>query len=249
MKKIVINNVNASSKKDNEKLLYDLNLEIKENEFIAVIGSSGSGKTSFFNLIINELKILSGNIFFNNKNYFDFNKKEIKSFKQSVGYLNQKPNLLYEEDVYHNIKKFYNLQTNNFFKLFNIITQKDFDFIKGILKQFLIEDFIFTPVSNLSGGQQQRVEIAKLLIKKSQIILADEPTTGLDYKTSETVLKSLKTLSQLQKTITLVNIHDLSLISDKYFSRVIAFKKGRIALDISIDQFNLKTIKEKKIYE
>ncbi|WP_033161017.1 ATP-binding cassette domain-containing protein [[Mycoplasma] collis] len=244
MKKIVIKNVSAKSKKDNQNLLFDLNLEIKENEFIAILGLSGSGKTSFFNLLINDLKIVKGDIFFNGKKYQHFTKNQMKNYKQSIGFLNQKPNLLYDEDVFKNIKKFYSLQANKFFKFFNIITKKDFDFIVDILKKFEISQYIFTPVENLSGGQQQRVEIAKLLIKNSMIILADEPTTGLDFKTSNSVLKSLKNLSITQKAITLVNTHDLSLISDKFFTRIIAFKKGKIVLDIDIKQFDIKKIKE-----
>ncbi|MBD4756528.1 ATP-binding cassette domain-containing protein, partial [Xanthomonas citri pv. citri] len=110
-----------------------------------------------------------------------------------------------------------------------IITKEQKINIFTKLDELGILDKAFYKVSDLSGGQQQRVEIAKLLVKNVDLILADEPTSNLDRLTSLEVLSLLREIANQGKTI-IVNIHDLSLVKEN-FDRVIAIKNKTIVFD------------------
>ncbi|PAK21199.1 hypothetical protein CJJ23_03240 [Mycoplasmopsis agassizii] len=244
---IELNNISASYKNSKEELLKNINLKLDKNEFIAIIGSSGAGKTSLFNLLINHLKITEGDFLVYGENIKKFSKNDLKKYVKSFAFLNQSPNLIFEDDVYKNLKRFYNLQENKFFRFFNIITKQDFENIKKILKTLSIEDFIFTPVGNLSGGQKQRVELSKIFLQKPQIILADEPTTGLDVNIAEDVINAIKYVATTENILTLINIHDLGLINKQVFTKVIGLKNGIIFKTWEIDDFSID--EAKKIYQ
>ncbi|UUM25794.1 ATP-binding cassette domain-containing protein [Mycoplasmopsis agalactiae] len=175
-------------------------------------------------------------------------KKQKKSIMSRIGFLTQKPNLINTENVYNNITRSISQYKNWFYKLFSIITKEQKINIFTKLDELGILDKAFYKVSDLSGGQQQRVEIAKLLVKNVDLILADEPTSNLDRLTSLEVLSLLREIANQGKTI-IVNIHDLSLVKEN-FDRVIAIKNKTIVFDKKtkdVEQWELNSIIETKI--
>ncbi|MCE6061550.1 ATP-binding cassette domain-containing protein [Mycoplasmopsis agalactiae] len=182
------------------------------------------------------------------KNKKIFYKKQKKSIMSRIGFLTQKPNLINTENVYNNITRSISQYKNWFYKLFSIITKEQKINIFTKLDELGILDKAFYKVSDLSGGQQQRVEIAKLLVKNVDLILADEPTSNLDRLTSLEVLSLLREIANQGKTI-IVNIHDLSLVKEN-FDRVIAIKNKTIVFDKKtkdVEQWELNSIIETKI--
>ncbi|SGA02495.1 peptide ABC transporter ATP-binding protein [Mycoplasmopsis arginini] len=130
-------------------------------------------------------------------------------------------------NIYENILHFYPSYKNKLFAFFKILTKKQKIEIFEVLESLNILDKVFTKVSDLSGGQKHRVEIAKLLLKKVEIILADEPTASLDIKTSKDIMNILKSINKNYETTILVNIHDLNIIQ-RFFTKYIFIKNGEL---------------------
>ncbi|EXU60632.1 phosphonate ABC transporter ATP-binding protein [Mycoplasma mycoides] len=228
-KVIELKEISVQYNNKSDLVLKDINLDIFQGELVAIIGPSGVGKSTLFKIIINSLRPVKGQVKVFDKDILKFNKKQKRLFISKIGFLTQTPNLIYTDNVYNNIIRSTSKYKNNFYKFFSILTRKQKIAIFEKLDELNILDKAFFKVSELSGGQQQRVEIAKLLIKDVELILADEPTSNLDKKTSIEVLEVLKNISKQNKTI-LVNIHDLSLVK-RYFDRVIAINNKQIVFD------------------
>ncbi|QVK02649.1 phosphonate ABC transporter ATP-binding protein [Mycoplasma mycoides] len=228
-KVIELKEISVQYNNKSDLVLKDINLDIFQGELVAIIGPSGVGKSTLFKIIINSLRPVKGQVKVFDKDILKFNKKQKRLFISKIGFLTQTPNLIYTDNVYNNIIRSTSKYKNNFYKFFSILTRKQKIAIFEKLDELNILDKAFFKVSELSGGQQQRVEIAKLLIKDVELILADEPTSNLDKKTSIEVLRVLKNISKQNKTI-LVNIHDLSLVK-RYFDRVIAINNKQIVFD------------------
>lgn len=228
-KVIELNKISAKYNNKSDLVLQCINMDIFQGELVAVIGPSGVGKSTLFKIIISSLKPICGQVKVFGKDILKFNKRQKQKYISRIGFLTQTPNLIYTDNVYKNIIRSTSKYKNNFYKFFNLLTKKEKILIFEKLDELKILEKAFFKVSELSGGQQQRVEIAKLLIKDVELILADEPTSNLDKETSIEVLKILKNISKQNKTI-LVNIHDLSLVK-KYFDRVIAINNKQIVLD------------------
>ncbi|WP_373422490.1 phosphonate ABC transporter ATP-binding protein [Mycoplasma zalophi] len=222
--------VDIKYKKNENAILSNINFEIKAGEMVAFIGQSGVGKSTVFKSIVRNLKPSKGQILLNNEDIYLLNKRKWKQTIQKIGFLTQQPNLIFTDNVYNNIIRSISQYKNKFYSLFSIITRQQKINIFEQLANLNILDKSFYRVSELSGGQQQRVEIAKLLIKKAELILADEPTSSLDFQTSLEVLEILKDLNKRYGLTIIVIIHDLNLVK-KYFDRVIAFKNNTITLD------------------
>ncbi|WP_245979622.1 ATP-binding cassette domain-containing protein [Mycoplasma struthionis] len=179
-------------KKDQNLVLENINFLIPQGSMVAIIGPSGAGKSTIFNAILDQLEIQSGVLEIDNKNLKDLSKKEHKKLLTKIGYLGQEPNLIEDLNVYENILHLYSQYKNFIFTFFKILTKKQKLEVFSVLEKLGILDKAFIRVSELSGGQKQRVEIAKLLLQKSELILADEPTSSLDILNAKEVINLLK---------------------------------------------------------
>lgn len=239
--KIEFKNYCAKYKKS-DVILHNFSLCINSGEMIAIIGKSGAGKSTFFNAILNALKITSGSLFINDKDINHYSKKEKKKMLKKIGFLSQENFLLEDENVYESILRTYSKYKNWFYELFKIINKKQQIEIFNVLDELDIFDKSFSVIKSLSSGQKQRVEIAKLLLKNVDLILADEPTSNLDINTSNDVIEILKNINKEKKTTILVNIHNIDL-AKKHFQKYIAIKNGNIVsigniCDLTNDNIN-----------
>lgn len=184
-----------------------VSLKVKDGEFIAIIGSSGSGKSTFLNLCAGLDRPNAGKIKIRGNDIAKMNNDELARFRgRFMGVVFQKHNLLPQ-----------------FTALENIVIpammcdQSEFRYeehLKKLVKALNIEDRLHHLPSELSGGQQQRVAIARALINRPQILFADEPTGNLDRQNADEVLELLlKLKNQIGQTLVIVT-HDMS-IADK----------------------------------
>lgn len=189
--------INEICKKYDEKVLFqNYSLEIPDESFVIIRGDSGSGKSTLLNMIGGIEYPDSGSIIVNG---FDVSKKKKqKYFSEVVGFLFQNFALLENKTVLENLN------------LIKKTGRTDIS-IDEALKKVGLEKEKNKKVYKLSGGEQQRVALARLMIKKCSVLLADEPTGSLDKKNSEIVMKILHDLNRQGKTVIVVT-HDDDII-------------------------------------
>ena len=195
---------------NNDKALENINLEINKCEFVCLVGESGSGKSTLLSIISTLLKPTKGELFFENLNYKNI--KDIDDFrKTNIGFIFQFHYLINYLTVKENIKLANEKATENE--------------IHNLLKILRIDNLSNKYPNQISGGQRQRVSIARALINKPKVIIADEPTGNLDSKNSLNVFEIFKKLSQEQVTI-IVATHDKNLA--QIANKIYEVKDGKI---------------------
>ena len=211
--------VSKAYQNGSEKLyaLRDVNLVIEEGTFTAVMGRSGSGKTTLLNMMGALDQPTQGQVLFLGKDLGAMQEKELAALRRrEIGFVFQKYQLLEEYDLWDNICV----------PIYLDHRRPDRAYLEKILQVFGLSERKHAFPSQLSGGQQQRVAIARALAIRPVLILADEPTGNLDYKTGQEVLGLLR-LSQreLGRTVVMVT-HDRE--SAALCDRVVTIEDGRI---------------------
>lgn len=182
-----------------EVILFDnFNLEIETGKFVVIMGASGCGKTTLLNMIGALEPFDSGRILIDDIDISN-TKTHLEYFRTKVGFLFQNFALVENKTVEENLN------------MIKPMSRSDID-IDIALESLGLLDAKKKKVYKLSGGEQQRVALARLLIKKCDIILADEPTGSLDAENAKIVLQNLKKLNDLGKTVIVVT-HDKSIRS------------------------------------
>ncbi len=206
------------------KALDNVSLSVHKGEFVAVVGKSGSGKSTFLHMIGGLDDATSGAVMICGKEIFQMKQKELTEFRRErIGFIFQSYNLLPVLNVYDNI----------IFPLELAKRKVDREFVDAIIKVLGIEEKKNYMPSQLSGGQQQRVAIARALAMKPMIILADEPTGNLDSKNTEQVIKLLRmTAKKLGQTVILIT-HDQEIAS--FCERTITLEDGKLVNDTKVD--------------
>lgn len=198
--------------------LRGVSLKIKEGEFIAIVGSSGSGKSTMMNLVGCLDKPTRGSIILKDKEINGLRESSLSELRgKTIGFIFQQYNLIPNMTAYDNVLLSLDLQEMN--------GKKSHERVIKVLTQVGLADKMLHRPSQLSGGQQQRVSIARSLAANPEVILADEPTGALDSKTGKDVMEMLKKLWKEGKTIILVT-HDLKLA--RYAKKQIELKDGKI---------------------
>lgn len=239
-------NISTKNIGQNNNVLTNINLNFYPNEIVAVIGKSGVGKTTLLNTLCLNANITNGYIKYNDLIIDKKNKKKLKLFRKQIGIISQSSTLINEISVYDNLRIYLSNENNIFYKIFNIITKKQKEEIYDTLNRLNILDKIFFKPLDLSGGESQKIEIAKLLLKKPKIILADEPTSNLDINNSSLIISLLKELATKDGSIVIVNVHDIKLLKQN-FNRVIGIKNKNIFIDKNPKNITSKQLKE--LYE
>ena len=190
--------------KNKVEVLKSLNFSISKASKIAIIGSSGSGKSSLLNIASLLQSPKSGDVFIMGKNAARLKDNE-KSFlrKKNIGYIHQQNSLLMEFNAYENI--YLTLLLNGF----NSSYAKDKAL--DLLKIVNLENRALHKPSALSGGEQQRIAIVRAISNSPEIIIADEPTGNLDKINSDKVIDELIKISRINSTSLLLATHDITI--------------------------------------
>lgn len=203
------------------RALDDVSLQIKQGEFVAIIGQSGSGKSTFMN-ILGCLDIpTSGNYYLNGKDVSGLSDDELSEIRnQEIGFIFQGFNLI------PGLTALENVELPLIYR--NVPATKRRELAVESLKKVGLEKRMEHKPAEMSGGQQQRVAIARALAAAPPIILADEPTGNLDSKSSHEIMEILGKLHAEGKTVILIT-HDNGIAASA--KRVIRIMDGKIELD------------------
>ena len=201
------------------KILKDINLDVKEGEFLSIMGPSGAGKTTLLNILSTVDKPTSGKVYYENKDINKMSNKELSKFRRdNIGFIFQDYNLLDSMSVEDNIALPLVIANEKQSKIKSeIIKLSKFFGIEAHLKKYPYD---------LSGGQKQRVAAARALITSPKIIFADEPTGALDSKSSSELLNCLKNMNEKFNVTVIMVTHDP--FSASYSKKVIFIKDGKL---------------------
>lgn len=210
---------NVSKKFGSTQAVEDISLEIKQGEFVFMVGPSGAGKSSLLRILTREIIPSSGKVTVDKE---DISKvKDLSHYRRKVGMVFQDFKLLDDRTVFENVALALEVQG----KSDEEISKQ----VEHILKLVEIWDKRNLFPRQLSGGEQQRTAIARAVVGKPQVLLADEPTGDLDPKTAWGVIQLLNEINSWGTTI-LMATHNQEIVNTLK-RRVIILKKGRIASD------------------
>ena len=221
---------NGMIRQQERTIVKGLDFELAKNEIVFLIGKTGSGKSSVLKLLYGELPLEEGT---GNVVGFDLNhlkKKEIPSLRRKIGIVFQDFQLLTDRSVYENLA--FVLKATGWTGK-NLIDRR----IEEVLTIVSLKDKINTMPFALSGGEQQRITIARALLNKPELILADEPTGNLDPETSEEIMRVLISIAAEQNTGILMATHDMSLV-DKFPNKVLRVENGTVKQVESLGTFD-----------
>lgn len=196
----------------------NITYEFPDKGFVFILGKSGCGKSTLLNILAGLTKPDTGEIFVGESNIVEYNELKMDQYRNlDIGIIFQSYNLINELSVYDNLRIAIEIQDRE--------QSRIDEEIRNILKQVNLEGYENRKIAQLSGGEKQRIAIARALLKETKIILADEPTGNLDFKTGEVVLKLLAEISK--KKLVIMVSHD-EMAAKKYADTIIRMKDGTI---------------------
>ncbi|MCA1933717.1 MAG: ABC transporter ATP-binding protein [Calditerrivibrio sp.] len=197
------------------EVLKGINLKVNRGDFVAIVGRSGSGKTTMLNLIGGIDTPDSGSILLNGEDITKFGENQLALYRRrEVGFIFQSFNLLPNLTVYENIR------------IPLLLNKKDQSSIKTVAETIKIADKLHKYPGQLSGGEQQRVAIARGIVHNPSILLCDEPTGNLDSHNSEIIINLISEINQKFGTTVLLITHEKG-IADSARSKI-EIKDGEI---------------------
>lgn len=223
--------------------LKGVNLEIKQGEFIAVIGLSGAGKSTFLRCLNRMNEPSGGMLLFNGNDITHAVGAQIVEVRRQIGFIFQQFNLVKTITVLQNVLTGRLSRTGWFNSMIGRYSRGDREIAVRYLTEVGLADKLNNRADRLSGGQQQRVAIARALAQQPKVILADEPMASLDPKLSEVVLMILRRFNREEHITVIVNLHVLEL-ARRYADRIIAFRKGEMFFDGKPDELTPEIVEE-----
>lgn len=199
------------------KAVNNVNIQIKQGEFVAIIGKSGSGKSTLLHMLGGLDTPTKGNVVLSGKDMYQMNEDKLAVFRRrKIGFIFQAFNLVSSINVWENIVLPLGLDGR----------KVDEAYVNDIISTLGIENRINNLPNTLSGGQQQRVAIARALVARPEILFADEPTGNLDSKTSDEVIALLKmTAKKYGQTIVMITHDDeIAQVAD----RILIIEDGKV---------------------
>lgn len=204
-----------------QQALNGVSLNFRESEFVAILGHSGSGKTTFLNVLGGLDRYDSGDLIINGRSTKKFKASDWDAYRNnSVGFIFQSYNLISHLDVLDNVEMGMTLS--------GVHSSEKHKRAKELLTKVGLEQHIHKKPNQLSGGQMQRVAIARALANDPDIILADEPTGALDSETSEQIMSLIKEISKDKLVVMVTHNPD---IAEEYADRVVRFSDGKLVGD------------------
>ena len=205
------------------RALDGVSFTVNKGEFIAIIGASGSGKSTLLHLMGGLDRPTSGKVIINDMDIYNQNETSLSIFRRrTIGFIFQ----------FFNLMPILNGEENISLPALLDNEKVDKKYLDEIIKLIGLEDRKKHIPSELSGGQQQRVSIARALINKPSIVLADEPTGNLDSKNSKEVIELLKTTAKRYNQTLILITHD-SRIAEQA-DRIITLSDGKIKSDVKL---------------
>lgn len=201
--------------------LNNISLRVEKGEFVFIVGQSGAGKSTLIKLLLKELEPTSGHIFINGKNLGRAKRRELPLIRRDMGVVFQDFRLLEDRNIYDNIAFAQ--------KVIEVPNRRIRSEVLSMLSMVgLLEKYRNFP-SQLSGGEQQRAAIARALINKPAILLADEPTGNLDSRSGREVIELLMAANRKSGQTLILITHDENIALQA--NRILTISDGRIIRD------------------
>jgi len=211
------------------KALYKVNLHIKPGEFVSIVGRSGTGKTTLVKLLIGEEKPNQGKIIVGGWDITDIGQSEIPVLRRQIGVVFQDFKLLHRKTLFENVCFALQVCGERQSKVNSIVPQ--------VLKIVGLENKMNRYPLEVSGGEQQRAVIARALVHRPKILLADEPTGNLDSINADEIIEILQKINKFGTTVLLVT-HNRDVVN-KLRKRVITIENGLIVGDQAVGKYIL----------
>ncbi|WP_125766389.1 phosphonate ABC transporter ATP-binding protein [Lapidilactobacillus wuchangensis] len=216
---------------DNDHVgLKNVNLQIEQGEFVAIIGLSGAGKSTLLRCVNKMHEITSGKLTVNEVDVTKLKGKEVRQFRSKIGMVFQSFNLITRTSVLGNVLVTLVPSLPWWRRLLGIYPRSAKLAGLEALDNVGILEKAYTRVDQLSGGQQQRVALARTLVGDPDIILADEPVAALDPVTAKVVMNDFQRINQQLNISILLNIHHVDLAL-AYADRIVGIRQGEIVFD------------------
>lgn len=204
-----------------QEALKGVSIKFRENEFVSILGQSGSGKTTMLNIIGGLDRYTSGDLIINGVSTKEYKDADWDFYRNnSIGFVFQSYNLIPHQSVLSNVEMALTLA--------GVSKKERRERALAVLKKVGLEDHIHKKPNQMSGGQMQRVAIARALVNNPDILLADEPTGALDSETSVQIMDLLKEIAKDKLVIMVTHNPELA---EKYSTRVVKIKDGNILSD------------------
>jgi len=201
------------------KALDNISLEIKEGEFLSIVGPSGSGKSTLLSIIGCLDKPTKGKVYLFDKDISKLNDNQLSELRRKyLGFIFQQYYLFNYLNELENVQIGLRISGNN-----------NLEKAKELLNKVGLGDRLYNYPNQLSGGQQQRVVIARALVNDPKLILADEPTANIDEKSAKELLDILKKLNEEENRTIVISTHDLR-VAEKT-NRIVVIRNGKILKD------------------
>ena len=220
--------------------LRGVNLNVKKGEFLTILGPSGSGKTTLLRSINGLEKIEKGKILFEKEEINNFSLPEVQ---KKTGMIFQDFNLVNNLSTINNVLTGLLNSSSKFFSMFYLFTKEQKLKALQALETVGLLHKAYNRVDELSGGQRQRVGIARAIIKRPILLLADEPVASLDPKAADLIMSLLKKINKDYNITVVCNLHQVDLAM-KYSDRIIGLLEGQIMFDQIASNIEKKSINQ-----
>lgn len=201
--------------------LKNVDISVDKGEFLFVVGSSGSGKSTFIKTLLGEVKISSGRLRVAGQNLRKIKRRELPFFRRRLGVVFQEFRLLEDRNVFENVALAQ--------RVIGVSNERIKRNVMAMLEMVGLDKKARVFPKELSGGEQQRVAIARAMVNRPEILLADEPTGNLDPENSWEIMTLLEAVNRLGTTVLVVTHNDE--IVNQMKKRVIVLNKGHIVKD------------------
>jgi phosphonate transport system ATP-binding protein len=211
-------------------VLKDIDLSVRKRERVVVCGPSGSGKSTLIRCINRLVEPTSGEIFFEGKDLVKLSRAELRLARRRIGMVFQEYNLVERLSVMENLlcgRLGYVSPLKAWLRRY---PGRDVGRAFDLLETVGLAQFAHARADSLSGGQRQRVGIARAMMQEPKLLLADEPTSSLDPKTSVEIMALMQTLAEMHGFPVIINIHNVDL-ARRFADRVVGMTGGRVVYD------------------
>ena len=213
-----------------DEALCDVSVTVDGREVVAMIGPSGAGKSTFVRCINRLVEPTTGRVLLDDSELTGLDDDELRNARRDIGMVFQEYNLVERLTVMENVLSGRLGYVSNWAALRRNFPPEDVERAYELLDLVGLDGMEDKRVDELSGGQRQRVGIARAVVQEPKIVLADEPTSSLDPKTSRDVMKLLTNIAVDRDVPVLINIHEVDL-AEKYADRILGLHDGELVFD------------------